>query len=153
MVSSIYLLIRQSIIAAMPVVAQIQLIDNSLLGSENNSVRIATAFYILLQYFKLLIFPHPLSHDYSFAQISLQSLSSPPAIAAFLICIFLAIYAAMEMRKKPSLHLLLSFLYYSCTCLKHIPFNRKYNGRKIYVHSLIGFLYCSGINPFESIQT
>ncbi|MBK6565049.1 MAG: DUF1736 domain-containing protein [Saprospiraceae bacterium] len=83
MVSSIYLLIRQSIIAAMPVVAQIQLIDNSLLGSENNSVRIATAFYILLQYFKLLIFPHPLSHDYSFAQISLQSLSSPPAIAAF----------------------------------------------------------------------
>ncbi|MBK8853828.1 MAG: hypothetical protein IPN10_06820 [Saprospiraceae bacterium] len=57
MVSSIYLLIRQSIIAAMPVVAQIQLIDNSLLGSENNSVRIATAFYILLQYFKLLIFP------------------------------------------------------------------------------------------------
>ncbi|MBK8080438.1 MAG: tetratricopeptide repeat protein [Saprospiraceae bacterium] len=100
MVSSIYLLIRQSIIAAMPVVAQIQLIDNSLLGSENNSVRIATAFYILLQYFKLLIFPHPLSHDYSFAQISLQSLSSPPAIAAFLICIFLAIYAAMEMRKK-----------------------------------------------------
>ncbi len=41
-------------------------IDNSLLAIEGTSGRLATAIGMLGKYFQLLIFPHPLSFDYSY---------------------------------------------------------------------------------------
>ncbi|RIW13700.1 hypothetical protein D0X99_15780 [Algoriphagus lacus] len=49
---------------------------NSILYLADGSERIATNFYIYLQYIKLLFFPHPLSWDYSFSQLTIQDFSS-----------------------------------------------------------------------------
>lgn len=62
--------------------------------------RQATAFYILLRYIFLLIFPHPLSFDYSFNQIKIQTLSNLPAIAGIIIYIVITIYAIINIKKK-----------------------------------------------------
>ncbi|MFN3997737.1 tetratricopeptide repeat protein [Algoriphagus sp.] len=49
---------------------------NSVLYIANGSDRIATNFFIYLQYIKLLFFPHPLSWDYSFSQLIVQNFSN-----------------------------------------------------------------------------
>jgi protein O-mannosyl-transferase len=58
---------------------------NSVLYVASGSAWIATNFYIYLQYLKLLLIPHPLSWDYSFSQIAIQSFSSPWVWLSFLV--------------------------------------------------------------------
>ena len=48
------------------------ILNNTLNAATDTGSRYATAFYILLKYIGLLIFPHPLSYDYSFSQIKVQ---------------------------------------------------------------------------------
>lgn len=50
---------------------------NSVLYGTTPGEMLATNFYIYIQYIKLLFFPHPLSWDYSFSQISIQSFANP----------------------------------------------------------------------------
>lgn len=50
---------------------------NSVLYGATPGEMLATNFYIYIQYIKLLFLPHPLSWDYSFSQISVQSFSTP----------------------------------------------------------------------------
>lgn len=67
---------------------------NSVLYGLSGGERLATNLYIYLQYLKLLVFPHPLSWDYSFSQIDVQTFSSPLVWLSLLIfagLIFLAV--------------------------------------------------------------
>jgi protein O-mannosyl-transferase len=50
---------------------------NSVLYGTSSGEQIATNLYIYWQYIKLLFIPHPLSWDYSFSQISVQTFSNP----------------------------------------------------------------------------
>ena len=50
---------------------------NSVLYAASGADWIATNFYIYFQYIKLLVFPHPLSWDYSYSQIDVQTFSNP----------------------------------------------------------------------------
>ncbi len=50
---------------------------NSILYLAEGSDRLATNFFIYLEYVKLLFFPHPLSWDYSFSQLTVQNFSNP----------------------------------------------------------------------------
>jgi protein O-mannosyl-transferase len=75
-------------------------LNNSLFAAPDNVGRIATAFYILLKYIQLLIFPHPLSSDYSYNQIKIQTMSDAPALLGILIYVALGIYAVWQIRKK-----------------------------------------------------
>ena len=52
-------------------------IVNSVMYSASGLDWISTNFYIYLQYIKLLFFPHPLSWDYSFSQIEVQTFANP----------------------------------------------------------------------------
>ncbi|TDQ16515.1 tetratricopeptide repeat protein [Algoriphagus boseongensis] len=58
---------------------------NSVLYAASGSEWIATNFYIYLQYLKLLLIPHPLSWDYSFSQIAIQTFISPWVWLSFLV--------------------------------------------------------------------
>lgn len=98
--AAIYLFIRYKILESIPVVYQVPLLDNTMVGAENYFSRVATAFYILLKYLLLLIVPHPLSSDYSFSQIAIQTFSSPAAIFALFIYSALGFYAILTLRKK-----------------------------------------------------
>ena len=71
--------------------------------------REATAFYVLLRYIILLIFPHPLCFDYSYNQIKIQSFNDLPAIAGFVIYAFLLVYAFIKIRKKAILSFAILF--------------------------------------------
>jgi len=89
------------------------LINNSLLAATDFISRETTAIFILLQYIRLLIFPHPLSYDYSYNQVPNINLSDPLGIAAILIHFALFVYAILNLRK----HTIISFgiLFYLIT--------------------------------------
>jgi Tfp pilus assembly protein PilF len=76
------------------------ILNNTLNAATSTSSRYATAFYILLRYIGLLIFPHPLSYDYSFSQIEIQSNTSPLALLGILFYAGITIYAFLNLRKK-----------------------------------------------------
>jgi protein O-mannosyl-transferase len=75
---------------------------NSIMYRASGSDWIATNFFVYIQYVKLLFFPHPLSWDYSYGQIQVQSFSNP--VVWISVCIFGAmVYFALKGLKKRSL--------------------------------------------------
>ncbi len=75
-------------------------LNNTLYAAPDFISRYATAFYVLLRYVVLLIFPHPLSCDYNFAQIKIQTLNDPAAVMGILFYLGIGIYSIINFRKK-----------------------------------------------------
>ncbi len=74
--------------------------DNSLVGAGTFLDREATAFYMMGRYLLLLVFPHPLSYDYSYNEIPIISFANARAIVPLLVCAALAFFAFRELKKK-----------------------------------------------------
>ncbi len=72
---------------------------NSVLYDAEGAELIATNLYIYLQYIKLLFVPHPLSWDYSFSQLTVQTFSNPIVWLSFIFFAGL-IYFAFKLGKK-----------------------------------------------------
>jgi len=87
----IYFLLRMMAMDNMTFGSDMLLINNSLMGAASVSERLATAISILGRYVGLLVFPHPLSYDYSYNQVPLVGWGSWRTLAA------LALYAGMAM--------------------------------------------------------
>jgi tetratricopeptide (TPR) repeat protein len=75
-------------------------LNNTLNAAPNQISKYATAFYILLRYIVLLFFPHPLSYDYSFSQIKIQTIGDPAALFGIIVIFGLGIYSIVSLRKK-----------------------------------------------------
>jgi protein O-mannosyl-transferase len=75
-------------------------LNNTLYAAPDVSSRYATAFYILLRYVVLLLFPHPLTSDYNFAQIKIQDIGDPGAILGVIFYGAIGIYAILNFKKK-----------------------------------------------------
>ncbi len=95
-----FLLIRCKVLEAVPSINLSSPINNSLIAASNFISQKTTAIYILLRYALLLVFPHPLSCDYSFAQIPIHSTSDILALFAIIFYAAIAIYALLTIRKK-----------------------------------------------------
>jgi hypothetical protein len=75
-------------------------INNSLVAADSTADRLATALMIIGRYLLLLVFPHPLVHDYGYHQIPIVGFCDWRAIAATVVCIGLLFWAIVEFRKK-----------------------------------------------------
>ncbi len=62
--------------------------------------KMASIFYCLLKYIGLLIFPHPLTHDYYPSQISVRSISNWQVILSFMVYGAMLVWALLGIRKK-----------------------------------------------------
>lgn len=87
--------------------------DNALLAAPDLLSRTATALSTTLHYFRLLFWPHPLSHDYSFNQVPVVGFNDPRALAGLALVAGLAVLAVRGFRQRT----LLSFaiLYFALT--------------------------------------
>ncbi len=99
-VAAIYIFIRLQILDSVTTSRTLLPIDNTLMDAKSWISREATAFYIMLRYVLILIMPHPLSYDYSFSQIKIQTLSDLPALIGIAFNFALGIYAIINIRKK-----------------------------------------------------
>ena len=98
----------------------IPVIDNSLLAAPNFIQQKATAIYILGKYLLLLIFPHPLSCDYSFNTIPTVTPGNIGFIIALAVHIFLLYYAIKKFKEKNILSFCILFYFISIAMASNI---------------------------------
>lgn len=91
--------------------------DNALFAAPDLASRTATALSTTLHYFKLLVFPHPLSHDYSYNAVPIVTFSEPRVILASAIIVVLAIitWRGFRSRSVPSFAILFFAITFSVT--------------------------------------
>ena len=99
-VTGIYLAIRSSVLQGAITDDAVSVADNILAGAKSFSTRLGTAFYILGLYILKLIFPHPLSYDYSFNQIQVVETTNIFSIASLLFYFAISIYAVFILYKS-----------------------------------------------------
>lgn len=76
-----------------------EILNNPFAGSTAVQ-RYATIVFTIGKYFLLLIFPHPLTHDYYYNQVPLKSFSDIGVILSGILIIGLAIIAIIQLQKK-----------------------------------------------------
>ena len=138
-VSVLWLALHQWVIHSnAPPMHAYNLDDNSLVGAKTFVEREATAFYIIGRYLLLLVFPHPLSYDYSYNEIPIISFASAKAIVPLVIYAALAFVAIRELKRKTfvSFGILFFFITISMTSNLIILIGATMADRFLYVPSL-----------------
>jgi len=121
-VTAVYLILRMRMLGELTGSAEMQLINNSILGAQNFPDRLATAFGVMGKYIYLLFIPHPLSFDYSYNQIPVISFASATALISTLICVYLAWRAFSGLTKKDPLSFALLFFFGTVSLVSNILF-------------------------------
>jgi protein O-mannosyl-transferase len=75
-------------------------LDNALVAAPDAASRLATAIFMAGDYLKLLLYPHPLSYDYSFNQIPAKTFASPQVLFTLLIFALLVWFAVKKFRER-----------------------------------------------------
>ena len=104
----------------------------------STSQRYATTILTFLYYFKLLILPHPLTHDYYFNQIPYVDFGDILFILSFLVNGALVIYALMNLKKKSIASYAILFYFISFSIASNLLFTVGVlmNERFVYMSSL-----------------
>lgn len=97
---SVYMMMRAAFIESDGKEVRILVNNNALMAATNYGEKLATLLFIQLKYIILLIFPHPLSYDYSFNQIPIIGFSNVKAIASFLVLAGMLVYALLRLKSK-----------------------------------------------------
>ena len=84
---------------------------------------LATVGVILLHYVMLLVFPHPMSSDYSFNQIPYTSFGDPMALLGWGLYIGIGVYAALRIWKKDVVALGILFYLAPLSLVVNLLFN------------------------------
>ncbi len=100
--------------------------------------RYGTTVLTFLYYFKLLVFPHPLTHDYYFNQIPYVDFSDPWVLLSVIINAGLVVFALMNLKKKniASFAILFYFITFSIASNVLFTVGVLMNERFIYMSSL-----------------
>lgn len=100
--------------------------------------RFATAVLTFLYYFKLLVVPHPLTHDYYFNQIPYVDVNSGLFILSFVLNAALVVYALVTFKKKNVAAYGILFYFITFSVVSNILFTVGVlmNERFIYMSSL-----------------
>ena len=96
----VFLAIRYMVLASAPIDDFSSPLVNSLITAPDFMSQKATAFYVLLRYIELLIIPHPLSYNYTFAQIPNQTFKDIQALLGIIIYSIAVCVTIIKFHKK-----------------------------------------------------
>ena len=99
-VAAVYMIMRAMFIESDGQKVVILVNNNGLMAATTYADKLATLLFIQLKYILLLIFPHPLSYDYSYSQIPIISLANPKALAAIAVIVGMLVYAVKNFKRK-----------------------------------------------------
>lgn len=99
-VAAVYMMMRAAFIESDGQKVVILVNNNALMAATTYAEKLATLLFIQLKYLIILVFPHPLSYDYSFNQIPIIGFSSIKAIAALAVIGAMFGYALINFKKK-----------------------------------------------------
>ena len=122
-ISVLYLIIRYQVIGYfLSSGSEITDLMNNPFYGMSIGERLATAFYTLALYLKLLIFPHPLTHDYYPFQIPIMNWQQLPAIISLLLYLVLGMLALVGLGKKSIISFGILFYLLTISIVSNIPF-------------------------------
>ena len=98
--AGVYMLMRMAFIESDGEKVRILVNNNALMAATNYSDKLATILFIQFKYISLLIFPHPLSWDYSYSEIPIISFSNPKALLSIIVIGGLLAYALLRLKSK-----------------------------------------------------
>jgi hypothetical protein len=104
-----YLYIRGQVLDDVVFGETLEVINNGLMAATNQADMYATNFVILGKCLWLLIFPHPLSFDYSYSYFPIVGWLDVQAIGSLLIYIGLGVYAVMGLKRRDVLSFAILF--------------------------------------------
>ncbi|HEX6334018.1 MAG TPA: hypothetical protein VFZ78_07310 [Flavisolibacter sp.] len=138
--SFIYLVMRYNAIGHLFSGAEITNIMNNPFYGMTFGEKTATIFYTLLLYLKLLVFPHPLTHDYYPYHIPKMEWSDWAPILSLVLHLTMAMVAIRGFRRKtiPSYSILFYLVTLSIVSNLFISIGTFMNERFLY-HSSLGF--------------
>lgn len=91
-IALLYFLIRSQVLDTLTFDEKMTVLNNGLTAATNYSDQLATTFYIFAHYIKLLVYPSPLSWDYSYPYFEIVTFSNPIVLVTiFLLALFLIV--------------------------------------------------------------
>lgn len=134
-----YLMVRFSIVAPMNESSDNDLLNNPYANADKTE-QLATKISTSLNYIKLLIFPHPLSSDYSYNTIPYKNFSHPQVWASLIIHGALFRQMFYYFKKRHVLCFALAFYLLNLLIVCNLIFNIGGTmGERLVFHSSVGF--------------
>ncbi len=135
----LYVLLRLSSVNGMADGAEKDIMNNPYLYATG-AQKIATEFLVLLDYLKLLFFPHPLTADYSFNQIPYTDFGNPMVWLSVVLYAGMAVAMVVLFRQRHLLAFALALYLANLALISNIFFNiGAPMGERLVFHSSIGF--------------
>lgn len=97
---AVYMLIRSSVLSSVTFTEKMIVVNNSLMAAKNAAEMYATNFVMMGKYIWMLIWPYPLSYDYSYQQIPIVNWTSMAAIASAIVYLLLGGYVVWKFKRK-----------------------------------------------------
>ena len=145
--SALYLLLRLSVIGYLlsPAGQEVTEVMNNPFYGMTSGERLATVFYTLGYYLKLLFFPHPLTHDYYPYQIPILNWGDWRAILSLTANLALLLLAIWAWRKRRVLSYGILFYFITLSIVSNLlfPVGTFLNERFVYMPS-VGFALVLG---------
>ena len=136
----VYLVIRQQVLGQLFSGQEIANLMNNPFYGMSFGEKTATVFYTLLLYLKLLVYPHPLTHDYYPYHIPIMSWGDWAAILSLLLHLFLLVVALRGWKKRSTVSYGILFYMITLSIVSNlfISVGTFMNERFVY-HALLGF--------------
>jgi len=139
--SIFFIIVRSHVLGGfMPEDSTHNILNNPYINSTK-AQEIATVLLTWGIYFKLLVFPHPLTHDYYPNQIAITDFSNPLVWVILLACIALVVFAVLKLKKKSVFAFAILFFIITFSITSNLLFNvgTFMNERFVFIPSL-GFV-------------
>lgn len=142
---AIYFAVRYSVLNHLGTHEQVLLINNSLAGASDFISRFSTAVLILGKYLLLLVFPHPLSSDYSYNQVPLAAFADPFALISGIVLAFFIFVFIRGLKPKSIYSFNIIYFFATISIVSNVFFliEATMGERFLYMPSL-GFCFAAG---------
>lgn len=159
-VSVLFIMIRSKVLGGLVPDSTIDNVLNDPFLASSRVQEVATVLITWAIYFKLLVSPHPLTHDYYPHQIEITDFSNPAVWIVLVCCIAVVVYAFCKLKKKNVVSYGILFFVITFSITSNMLFNvgTFMNERFVFMSSL-GFtlicgywIYLLSISKIESLQ-
>ena len=147
-VTAVYLYIRYSVIGYfLSSGKEVTSLMNNPFVEMNGSQKLATIVYTLGLYFKLLFFPHPLTHDYYPYHIPIMNWLKPGTLISFILYLGLGLYALKTLVRKELPSYLIIFYLATLSVVSNLffPVGTFMNERFLFISSIAACIFLGWI--------
>ncbi len=140
LLTGFYLLVRFSIVAPMNASSDNDILNNPYANATDDLQRLATKIATSFNYIRLLVFPHPLSSDYSYNTIPYKNFTHPMVWVSLLAHVALFRGMFYYFKRRHVLSFAIAFYLLNLLLVCNIIFNIGGTmGERLIYHSSVGF--------------